>query len=157
MATLTSETVLLTKDSSSTLAVTRNHSNKLYFIPLQVYPNSTPSPLPSPLQPDTAALTSAAHTHPQAYVFANIEYNMSTLLDLLRSTCPCDNKVAVVHGGKCVRMPNGETMVATHTYLLPLPHPPPSFPEVRCLPGATTIPPLPRPVLQCRIHGHPHQ
>ena len=42
----------------------------------------------------------------------------------LPATCPCDNKVAVVHGGKCVRMPNGETMVATHTSLLPFPQPP---------------------------------
>ena len=39
----------------------------------------------------------------------------------LPSTCPCEKKVAVVHGGKRVHMPNGETMVATHTALLPFP------------------------------------
>ena len=42
----------------------------------------------------------------------------------LSATCSCDNKVSVVHGGKCLRMPNGETMVATHTPLLPFPQPP---------------------------------
>ena len=71
MATLTSETILLTKDISTTLAGTRDHKNGLYFIPLQGYPNSTPSPLPTPFQPDTAAITSASHIHPQAYVLAN--------------------------------------------------------------------------------------
>ena len=39
----------------------------------------------------------------------------------LPATCPCDNKVAVVHGGKRVGIPNGETMVATHISLLPFP------------------------------------
>ena len=78
-APLTSDTVLLTKDGSTTLAGTRDHSNGLYFIPLQGYPNSTPSPLPTTFQPDTAALTSASHTHPQAYVSTNSAYHMSTL------------------------------------------------------------------------------
>ena len=71
MATFASETVLLTKDGSTTLTGTREHNNRPYFIPLQGYPNSTPSPLSTKFQPETAALTSAAHTHPQAYVFAN--------------------------------------------------------------------------------------
>ena len=65
-STLTSETVLLTNYGSTTLAGTRYHSNGLYFIPLQGYPNSTPSPIPTPFQLDTAALTSAAHTHPHS-------------------------------------------------------------------------------------------
>ena len=42
----------------------------------------------------------------------------------LPTTCPCDYKVPVLYGGKNVRMPNGETMVATHTALLPLTNPP---------------------------------
>ena len=55
-ATLTSETVRLTKDVSTTLAGTRDHINWLYFIPLQEYPNPTPIPLlPTPFQPDTAS------------------------------------------------------------------------------------------------------
>ena len=41
----------------------------------------------------------------------------------LPETCPCDNNVAVVHGGKRVRIPNGETMVATYTALLYFPQP----------------------------------
>ena len=40
----------------------------------------------------------------------------------LPSTCPCDNKLTVFHGGKRVRMPNGEIMLATHTALLPFPY-----------------------------------
>ena len=36
----------------------------------------------------------------------------------LPTTCPCDYKVPVLYGGKRVRIPNGETMVATHTVLL---------------------------------------
>ena len=78
-ATLNSETVLLTKDGSTTLSGTRDHNNGLYFIPLQGYPNSTPSPLLTPFQPDTAALTSAAHTHTQSYVSSNSVYHMNTL------------------------------------------------------------------------------
>ena len=39
MATLTSDNVLLTKKVSTTLAVTRDHSNGLYFISPQGYPN----------------------------------------------------------------------------------------------------------------------
>ena len=38
-STLTSEIVLLTNDGSTTLTGTRDHSNGLYFIPLQGYPN----------------------------------------------------------------------------------------------------------------------
>ena len=37
-----------------------------------------------------AALTSAAHTHPQAYVFANSAYHMNTLpalVQFLRRAC----------------------------------------------------------------------
>ena len=45
-ATLASETVHLTKDGSTTLAGTRDHSNGIYFIPLQGYPNSRPPPPP---------------------------------------------------------------------------------------------------------------
>ena len=41
-------------------------------------------PLPTPFQPYTAALTSAAHTHPQAYVFASSAYHISTLPALLQ-------------------------------------------------------------------------
>ena len=44
---------------------------------------------------------------------------------LLPATCPCENKVAVLHGGKYVHMPNCEEMVATHTYPLPFTQPPP--------------------------------
>ena len=51
MATLTSEIVLLTKDGSTTLSGKRDHNNGLYFIPLQGYPNSTPSPLLTTFQP----------------------------------------------------------------------------------------------------------
>ena len=40
------------------------------------------------------------------------------------STCSCDNKVAVLLGGKRVRMKNGETMAATYKALLPFPQPP---------------------------------
>ena len=40
---------------------------------------------------------------------------------VLLATCPWNNKVTVVHGGKRVHIPNGETMVATHTALLPFP------------------------------------
>ena len=40
---------------------------------------------------------------------------------VLPSTCPCNNKFAVVHGVKRVCMPNGETMLATHTALIPFP------------------------------------
>ena len=50
-ATLNSETVLLTKDGSTTLSGTRDHNNGLYFIPLQGYPTSTPSPLLTTFQP----------------------------------------------------------------------------------------------------------
>ena len=39
----------------------------------------------------------------------------------LPATCPCDNKVAVVHGVKRIIMHNRETMVATHIALLPFP------------------------------------
>ena len=42
------------------------YKNGLYFIHLQGYPNSIPSPILTPFKPDTAALTSAAHTYPQA-------------------------------------------------------------------------------------------
>ena len=83
-ATLTSETVLLTKDSTTTMAGTRDHSNGIYFIPLQGYPNSTPSPLPTPFQTNMSALTSVAHTHPQAYVFDNSTYHMITLPALVQ-------------------------------------------------------------------------
>ena len=82
-ATLNSENVLLTKDGSTTLAGTRDCNNGLYFIPLQGYHNSTPSPLLTTFQPDMAALNSAAHTHPQAYVPANSAYHMTTLPTLV--------------------------------------------------------------------------
>ena len=42
-------------------------------------------------------------------------------IHFLPATCPCDNKVAVLHGVKRVHMPNGETMVVMHTALLPFP------------------------------------
>ena len=42
----------------------------------------------------------------------------------LPTTCPCNVKVPVISGGKRMRMTNGETMVATHTSLIPLPQPP---------------------------------
>ena len=45
MATLNSETFQLAKDGRATLAGTRDHNNGIYFIPLQEYPTSTPSPL----------------------------------------------------------------------------------------------------------------
>ena len=83
-ATLTSETFLLAKYGSNTLSGTRYHKNGIYFIPIQGYPNSTPSPLLKPFQPDTAALTSAAHTHPQAYVFANSVCHINTLPALVQ-------------------------------------------------------------------------
>ena len=50
VATLTSETIRLTKDGSTILVGTRDHINGLYFIPLQGYPNSTPLP-PTNLHP----------------------------------------------------------------------------------------------------------
>ena len=81
---LNSETVLLTKDSSTKLSGTRYHNNGLYFIPLQGYLNSTPSPRLTTFQPDMAALTSASHTHPQVYVFANSAHHMNTLPALLQ-------------------------------------------------------------------------
>ena len=37
------------------------------------------------------------------------------------ANCPCENNVAVLHVGKRVRIPNVETIVATHTALPPLP------------------------------------
>ena len=83
-ATLNSETVLLTKDGSTTLSGTRGHNNGLYFIPLQGYPTSTSSPLLTKFQPEMSALTSAAHTRPQAYVFANSAYHMNTLPALVQ-------------------------------------------------------------------------
>ena len=43
-STITSETILLTKDGSTTLAGAKDHNNELYFIPLQGYPNSTLPP-----------------------------------------------------------------------------------------------------------------
>ena len=78
-ATLNSEIVLLTKDGSTTLLGTRDHNNGIYFIPLQGYPTSTPSTLLTTFQPIMAALTSAAHTRPQSYVFDNSAYHMNTL------------------------------------------------------------------------------
>ena len=48
----------------------------------------------------------------------------------LPATCACDNKVAVLHVEKRVRMTNGETMVETHKAILPFPQPPPICPEV---------------------------
>ena len=83
-ATLNSETVLLTKDVSITLSRTRDHKNGLYFIPLQVHPTSNPSPLLKKSQPEMYALTSAAHTRPQANVFANSAYHMNTLPALVQ-------------------------------------------------------------------------
>ena len=79
MAILNRETVLLTKYGSTTLSGTRDHNNGLYFIPLQGNPTSTPSPLLTTFQPEMSALTSAAHTHPQAYIFSNSVYHMNTL------------------------------------------------------------------------------
>ena len=52
--TLTSETVLLTKDGSTALSGTRYHNNGIYFIPIKGYPDSTSSPLLTTFQPDTA-------------------------------------------------------------------------------------------------------
>ena len=89
-ATLNSETILITKDGSTTLSGTRDHNNGLYFIPLQGYPNSTPSPLLTTFRPYMSALTSAAHTHPQTYVFSNSAYHMNTLpalVQFLHSSC----------------------------------------------------------------------
>ena len=83
-ATLNSETVLLTKGGRNTLSGTRDHNNGLYFIPLQGYTNSTPSPLLTTFQSDMEALTSAAHTHPQEYVFDNSAYHMNTLPALVQ-------------------------------------------------------------------------
>ena len=39
----------------------------------------------------------------------------------LPTTSPCDDKVPVMYGRKRVRVPNGETMVATHMAILPFP------------------------------------
>ena len=83
-ATLDSETVQLTKDGITTLSGTRDHTNGLYFIPLQGYPTSTPSPLLTTCQPEMSALTSAAHTPLQAYVFSNSRYHMNTLPALVQ-------------------------------------------------------------------------
>ena len=41
----------------------------------------------------------------------------------------------MLHGGKRVRMPNGDTMVATNTSLLPFPHPLLSAQKCDVLPG----------------------
>ena len=81
-ATLDSETVQLTKEGSATLSGTRYHITGLYFISLQVYPNSTPSPLLT-IQA-MSALTSADHTSPQAYVFSRSAYHMNTLPALVK-------------------------------------------------------------------------
>ena len=67
-ATLDSYTVQLTKYGIATLLGTRDHTNGLYFIPLQGYPTSTPFPLITTCQPEMSALTSAFHTPLQAYV-----------------------------------------------------------------------------------------
>ena len=83
-ATLNSEIFLLTKYGSTTLSGTREHNNGLYFIPLQGYPTSTPSPLLTTFQPEMSALTSAAHTRPQAYVFTNSAYHMNMLPALVQ-------------------------------------------------------------------------
>ena len=81
-ATLDSETFQLAKDGSVTLSGTRYRNNGLYFIPLQGYPTSTTSPLLK--TPEISALTSAAHTAPQAYVFANSAYHMNMLPALVQ-------------------------------------------------------------------------
>ena len=83
-ATLNSDTVLLTKDGSTTLSGTRYYNNGIYFIPLQGNLTSTPSPLLTTFQQEMSALTSAAHTHPQAYVFANSAYHMIMLPALVQ-------------------------------------------------------------------------
>ena len=70
-ATLNSETVQLTKDGISTFCGKRDHTNGIYFIPLQGYPTSTPSHLLTTCQPEISALTIAAHTPLQAYVYEN--------------------------------------------------------------------------------------
>ena len=84
-ATLNSEKFLQTKNGSTTLSWKIDHNNVLYFIPLPGYPNETPSPLRTTFQPDMEALTSASHTHPQAYIFANCAYHMNTLPALCRN------------------------------------------------------------------------
>ena len=80
-ATLDSEVVQLTKDVSATLSGKRDHNNGIYFNPLQCYPTSTPSTLLT--TPEISALTSSAHTPPQADVFSNIVYHMNTLPTLV--------------------------------------------------------------------------
>ena len=52
--------------------------------PYKGTPTQPLPPLPPPFQPDMAALTSAAHAHPQSYVFSNSEYHMNTLPALLQ-------------------------------------------------------------------------
>ena len=89
-ATLNSYIVQLTKDGIATLSETRYHTNGIYFIPLQVYSNSPPSPLPTTFQPEMSALTRAAHIPLQAYIFVNSMYHMNTLTALvkfLHSSC----------------------------------------------------------------------
>ena len=54
---------------------------------------------------------------------------------LLFTNLPYDNKVPVLYGGKRVKMHNGETMVATHTSLLPLTQLPVASPEYNVFPA----------------------
>ena len=84
MATLDSETVELTKDGIATLLGTRDHTNGVYFIPLQGYPTSNPSPLLTTYQPEMSLLTSASHTPLQAYVFVNSVHHMNMLPALVQ-------------------------------------------------------------------------
>ena len=83
-STLDSETFQLTKDGIATLSGTRDHTNGLYFIPLQGYPTSTTSPLLTTCQQAMSTLTSAARTPLQAYVFVNSAYQMNTLHALVQ-------------------------------------------------------------------------
>ena len=101
--------------------------------PYKGAPTQPTPPLPTPFQPDTAA---------QAYVFANSAYHMSTLpalVQFLHRACfspVVDTWCKAIDAGyftiwpgltsKLVRkyLPayiDGETMVATHTALLPFP------------------------------------